>query len=320
MSGSSLIPRNARHLRRIIRRKPDDLVPPLAARATATGYIVDKRPNQPGDPSPIAALGDDPIDRRPPMRSDHDNRAPLPRRPRRVSRKAAIVAAGCIFATTLLGGGLAYATTPPATTYTACVTHTGHALYNVTTNGTPTCARHDTTITWNQTGPQGDQGATGAPGPQGAKGDTGATGPAGPKGDTGDTGAVGPAGPVGPAGSKGDTGATGPAGPKGDTGATGPAGPQGLPGITGLYWHTSQFTLVAGPGGYTEHSTVCQGNEQVYGGGAWIENPDGNQAVTESAPSGNLQAWYVEVTNNSPFVTFTAHAYVLCGPAGLTYK
>ena len=30
------------------------------------------------------------------------------------------------------------------------------------------------------------------------------------------------------------------------------------------------------------------------------------------------KSWYVEVTNNSPFVTFTAHVYALCGPSGLT--
>lgn len=64
----------------------------------------------------------------------------------------------------------------------------GHALYNVATNGTLKCRSRDTTITWNQTGPQGaQQGMTGAPG---AKGDTGAVGPAGPAGPTG---AAGPA-------------------------------------------------------------------------------------------------------------------------------
>jgi hypothetical protein len=133
------------------------------------------------------------------MSTDHEDQ-PLSstRRGRRLTRKAIIVTAGTVTAMGLAGGGIAYATaSTPATTYTACMTNVGRALYNVTTTGTPTCHRRDTTITWNQTGPQGPQGLTGAQGPQGAKGDTGATGPAG---ETGATGPIGPQGPQGPVG------------------------------------------------------------------------------------------------------------------------
>src|SRR4051812_22001930 len=109
---------------------------------------------------------------------------------RHLSKKAAILAAGSLGATALLGGGLAYATTttPTETAYTACVTTVGHALYNVTANGTPRCQARDTTITWNQTGPQGQPGAKGDAGP---KGDTGLPGVPGAKGDAGAQGLQG---------------------------------------------------------------------------------------------------------------------------------
>lgn len=153
------------------------------------------------------------------MSTDHENEAPAPRKPRRLTKKAAILAATSISAVGLLGGGVAYATnpSPSGTAYTACLTkgEEHSSLYNVTTNGTPRCHGRDTTISWNQTGPQGPQGLTGAQGPQGVKGDTGATGPAALKGDTGAAGPAGAAGPVGPVG---PTGATGPQGPKGSAG------------------------------------------------------------------------------------------------------
>jgi hypothetical protein len=71
------------------------------------------------------------------------------------------------------------------------------------------CKNHETSVSWNQTGPAGPVGPIGPQGP---------IGPIGPKGDAGATGQQGPIGP------KGDTGATGqqgPIGPKGDTGQAG---------------------------------------------------------------------------------------------------
>src|SRR5215217_501385 len=53
-------------------------------------------------------------------------------------------------------------------------------------SGTTTCRTNENLISWNQVGPQGQQGAAGP------KGDTGAAGPQGPKGDTGATGPRGP--------------------------------------------------------------------------------------------------------------------------------
>jgi hypothetical protein len=225
-----------------------------------------------------------------------DTRETEPRARGRLTRKAAVMATTSIAAVGLLGGGVAYAGAGGSSSspvYSACVTHGAHhALYHVTKNGTPQCHHKDKTITWNHTGPAGRRGPAGA------------------------QGATGPAGDQGP---KGDTGATGPQGPQGDAGPAGPAGPQGPAGdISGLSWHTAQFTVPSGPGGDNTAHLICATGQQVYGGGAWVENPDGDQSVTESAPSGDLRSWYVEVTNNSPFVTFTAHVYALCGPSGLT--
>ncbi len=156
---------------------------------------------------------------------------------------------------TLAVAGLATASTPstPSATYSGCLSTRLKVIYNVTVDATtpPTCARRDTLISWNQTGPQGSPGALGPAGPAGAAGPVGATGATG---DTGLTGAIGPVGPVGPKGDAGATGAVGPTGPigltglKGDAGATGPAGPAGLVGPAGLKGDTGN-TGAQGPVG-----------------------------------------------------------------------
>ena len=99
--------------------------------------------------------------------------ASTPRVPQRLVKKTAFLAAGCVTAAGVAGGGIAYANAASSSgaVYTACLT-TGRTLYNVTLDGTPKCSPNDTTITWNQTGPRGEPGAEG---PQGA------TGPAGPE-------------------------------------------------------------------------------------------------------------------------------------------
>ncbi len=114
-----------------------------------------------------------------------------------------------------------------------------------------TCKRDEATIDWNEIGPTGRRGPTGATGASGAAGTTGATGPTGATGatratgPTGATGATGDSGPAGPVGATGDTGATGPAGPAGATGATGatgPAGATGAKGATGVNAYTTTTT------------------------------------------------------------------------------
>ena len=69
-------------------------------------------------------------------------------------------------------------------------TATNGTQLNVVDSGS-SCAKGQTEISWNQTGPQGPAGAAGA------------AGPAGPAGSTGPAGAQGPAGPQGPAGVSG---------------------------------------------------------------------------------------------------------------------
>jgi collagen triple helix repeat protein len=85
------------------------------------------------------------------------------------------------------------------------------------------CLPSETAISWNQTGPTGSRGPTGARGP------TGSPGARGPTGKTGATGSRGPTGGAGPTGARGPTGNTGATGSRGPTGDTGPQGLSGLP-------------------------------------------------------------------------------------------
>lgn len=182
--------------------------------------------------------------------------------------------------------------------YRACLQHNIGALYDVTTAPDTQlhCRKHDTVISWNQTG---QPGAAGAQGPKGDTGATGATGPQGPKGDTGATGATGPQGP------KGDTGATGPQGPQGPQGDRGPAGPAGT---LGLYWTGKQVTATSVSSSY---KLSCDGDDHVYSGGVF--GTDG-ETITQSAPSGDLNGWYVTINNPNVFSTsWTYNVYALCG-------
>jgi hypothetical protein len=233
------------------------------------------------------------------MSTDHENQAPTPRKSRRLTKKAAILAAGSISVVGLLGGGIAYAAnaSPSGTAYTACLSKWGHDLYNVTTNGTPTCHGRDTTITWNQTGPQGPQGLTGAQGPQGpqgATGNTGITGPAGSTGLKGDTGAAGPGGAVGPVG------------PAGNTGAAGPQGPQGPAGL-GVYT-VAHIIDLAGAGTHVETSVSCNSPSDLAIGGGNV--PVGlsynsvaasfGEYVTEWSGPADNNTWNWYFLNNAP--------------------
>ena len=117
-------------------------------------------------------------------------------------------AVSAIAVATITVASASSASTPPAS-YQGCLNHVTGSVYNVHVNpaSAPTCLRHDTQISWNQTGPAGPAGAAGQ------------VGPVGPVGATGEPGPAGPAGPAGAPGVTGPTGLTGPAGPQG------PAGP-----------------------------------------------------------------------------------------------
>jgi hypothetical protein len=88
-------------------------------------------------------------------------------------------------------------------------------------------------VMWNQQGPPGLKGDTGAQGPQGVTGAQGPQGIAGGQGSQGVKGDMGATGAQGSQGLKGDTGAQGPQGVKGDT------GPQGQPGVAGVAGNTT---------------------------------------------------------------------------------
>lgn len=118
----------------------------------------------------------------------------------RVFAKRWLVAIGAAGALAV-GAGIAYATIPNGNTIEGCYAKIGGGLRVIDTAKNQKCfGPLEVPISWNQTGPQGLQGATGAQGAQGPAGATGAQGPAGP------TGATGPAGPQGPAGTGGALG------------------------------------------------------------------------------------------------------------------
>jgi hypothetical protein len=104
---------------------------------------------------------------------------------------------------------------------------------------------------------------------------------------------------------------TGPQGLPGPAGSPGPAGPSGL---TGLYWVSGTFGVA--PGTTLTEEKACNPGDQVYGGGAFVDNPDGNQLIIESAPNGDLAGWDAGVTYvlTSGAVVKTLHVYALCGP------
>jgi hypothetical protein len=242
-----------------------------------------------------------------------------------ITRRAAI--AGATVAAIAAGGSTAALATDIGSNnvYQGCLQHHRGALYHVELNPSspPRCEHRDTLVSWNQTGPAGSAGSTG---PQGPKGDPGPAGPAGPQGPKGGTGAAGPQGPkgdtgaAGPQGPKGDTGATGPQGPQGDTGAAGPQGPQGPQGpsgVSGMYWVSTTTSRTAGGNKSTKLS--CYGSDQVYSGGFWIgSNTD--TYVNESAPSGDLHGWYVEISSADTLDPWNYSVYALCGPSGLSYQ
>jgi hypothetical protein len=69
---------------------------------------------------------------------------------------------------------------------------------------------------------------------------------------------------------------------------------------------------------------TCRTGDQVYGGGAWMENNDGLGGaglvtLEESAPSGDLTKWYAKARNDA-FVTETLHAYAMCGTGPISYQ
>jgi hypothetical protein len=113
--------------------------------------------------------------------------------PRLRSRPVTVALAAS--AALVVAGGTATAALPgPDGTIAACYDNSGKVRVLDPAQDPKTCGNNETSLNWNQTGPQGPTGDTG---PQGPKGDAG---PQGPKGDTGPQGPKGDTGPQGPAG------------------------------------------------------------------------------------------------------------------------
>lgn len=95
---------------------------------------------------------------------------------------------------------VAFASIPGANgVISGCYSRSGGALRVIDSSVTQ-CKQGETSLNFNQTGPQGPQGIQGPVGPAGPQGDQG---PAGPQGAQGIQGEQGPAGPQGPAGAGG---------------------------------------------------------------------------------------------------------------------
>jgi hypothetical protein len=206
---------------------------------------------------------------------------------RRVVITGAVVAA-------VAGGGSAAALATSSSSgnvFQGCLNSSLGAFYNVKVNPTsaPHCLAHDTTYSWNQTGPAGTPGAAGA------KGDTGPAGPAGPKGDTG---------------------------PQGEQGNSGPPGPQGA-GLDGLVWrHALTVTIPA----WTQYPSTLQcppgepGGVQpapISGGMEIVSGDSVNTYITASHPTLELDGWYLRA-NNTTGHDITARWWVLCANVHVT--
>ncbi len=195
------------------------------------------------------------------------------------------------------------------------------------------CRPSEKALSWNQTGPTGPKGETGARGPTGPKGATGPAGPTGPKGATGPTGpkgSTGPSGPAGPTGPKGSTGPSGPAGPTGPKGATGPTGPKGSTGpsgpsgVVGLQMVLGSVAT-APAGAESEGTAVCPAGDIAISGDVLIDPTAGigdlvlvtldsfnNGYLNGTTPTG---AWTVDVKNEGTSDQ-TYQAEATCVPAG----
>lgn len=138
-----------------------------------------------------------------------------------------------------------------------------------------TCTpKHETAISWNQTGPQGPQGAQG------------------PQGDQG---------PQGPQGAEGPQGVQGPAGPQGPPGPQGPSGTAGT--LTVTVRRTASQTVPAG--GNRAEEISCAAGEVLVGGGFIQTSVDVREAFPPgplpliSAQNYSSNTWRVEAVNNN---------------------
>lgn len=146
------------------------------------------------------------------------------------------------------------------------------------------CKNNELFISWNASGPQGDQGEPGSQGAPGLAGPQGEPGPIGPQGEPG------------------------PVGPQGEPGVQGEPGPAGAPGVSG--WERVASAPVAVGAGSSSLATVnCPSGKNVLGGGASTFGI--GMSLVSSQPDESGTAWSAMATNASP-VNGSVVAYAIC--------
>jgi hypothetical protein len=108
-----------------------------------------------------------------------------------------VARASVVVLVTAVAGAAVYASIPGAGgVISGCYKKSGGALRMLDAEVDQCNPLNETSITWNQVGPQGPPGPPGPPGPQGPPGLDGPQGPQGPAGPEGPAGPVGPGGPA----------------------------------------------------------------------------------------------------------------------------
>ena len=155
--------------------------------------------------------------------------------PKRRGKRTRIAAAGALAATgfaasAAVGAGALGASAAGAATSSkiyACYSTKTDALTYLDYPKVTTCARGETRISWNASGPQGAKGAKGAQGSAGSQGLKGAQGSIGVQGPQGAQASAGSQGTQGHQGAQGAQGAQASAGSQGTQGHQGAQGAQG---------------------------------------------------------------------------------------------
>jgi hypothetical protein len=239
----------------------------------------------------------------------------------RVGARVRLLAAAALLAAAVAVGGAAAAIPDENDVIHACYARSGGTL-RVIDAGVTNCKQGETSLNWNQVGPQGPKGDTGPAGPQGQqgpKGDPGATGPAGPQG------AQGPQGEPGPQGLQGPAGPAGPAGERGPQGFMGPAGPPGPAGTSRLAYAREEFVIQEGGlfGNVDEETVACPDGLFAVAGGHRLPEKDLNGIFDSelqllgSHPSWNGSGWTVRLRNRDAIADFGYAVYAVCADASV---
>lgn len=217
----------------------------------------------------------------------------------------------------VVAGTVAFASIPDSSGVINGCYKTQNGQLRVIDSSTQSCAKGEIALSWNQVGPQGLTGATGAAGPQGA---TGAPGPQGVTGATGATGAIGPNGATGAAGPKGDTGATGAVGSTGPAGAAGTDGAPGAPGTPGTNGANGTNGTNGTDGTSVSSTPLAVNDANCSNGGSAFTSANGTTYACNGAPgpagppgSGSLVSYYFQsVPTRLPYTGGELPAYAKC--------